>query len=127
MKKISLFAVMIIALSMTGCASNGFLMAKPKVLEYGQTCPAKNVDAELEVFRTIRPTQDFVEIAEITRGDTDDSWNLEQIKIKAREVGADAIIITGKSGSHCAGLPIGDMSYVVTEAYGISAIAIKYK
>ncbi len=47
MKKISLFAVMIIALSMTGCASNGFLMAKPKVLEYGQTYPAKNVDAEL--------------------------------------------------------------------------------
>ena len=120
-----LFITLIIILS--GCASNGFLMAKPEVLLYGKTYPSKNLDAETEIFETSRPKQEYIEIAKITCGDTEDSWNLKQILIKAREIGADAIIITGKSGSHGAGVPIGDMSYVATQDYGISAIAIKYE
>ena len=47
--------------------------------------------------------------------------------LKASEIGADAIIIIGRSGSYGSIVPIGNMAYAETEDYGISAIAIKYK
>ncbi|MFA6635573.1 MAG: hypothetical protein WCV56_00485 [Candidatus Omnitrophota bacterium] len=52
---------------------------------------------------------------------------MKQILMKAREIGADAIIVTGKSGSYGVGVPIGNIAYGVSEGYGITAIAIKYK
>jgi hypothetical protein len=56
-----------------------------------------------------------------------DKWNLEQITKKAREIGADGIIIMGKAGTLGVGIPIGTLNYVVTEEYGMTAVAIKYK
>jgi hypothetical protein len=46
---------------------------------------------------------------------------------KAREIFADAIIIIGKAGSSGVGVPIGNLTYVVSEELGMIAIAIKYK
>jgi len=51
---------------------------------------------------------------------------MKQILIKARQIGADGIIILGKSDSYGVGIPIGNMVYVTSESYGIKAIAIKY-
>ena len=115
------------AISLMGCASNGFLMAKPEVITYGQTYPAKSIGAKVDVFNTTKPEKNYIEIAQITCGDTDDSWNMKQILIRAREIGADAIIVTGRSGSYGVGVPVGNIAYGVAEGYGISAIAIKYK
>ena len=126
--KNTIFLIIIVSImNFAGCASTGFLMAKPKVLLYGQPYPPKSIDAKVDVFKTAKPDREYTEIGQITCGDTDDSWNLLQIQRKAREIGSDAIIILGKSGSQVVGVPIGNMTYAVAEDYGISAIAIKYK
>ena len=76
---------------------------------------------------TAKPTQEYIEFAQITVGDTNDKWYLEQITKKAREIGADTVIIIGKTGSYGVGVPIGYSAYVVNQGYGMTAVAIKYK
>lgn len=76
---------------------------------------------------TNNPAKEYLEFAQITCGDTNDNWNLEQITKKAREIGADGIIIVGKTGSSGVGIPMGTSTYVVSEDYGMIAVAIKYK
>lgn len=110
----------------SGCASTGFLMAKPKVTMFGKPYPAKSDDITVDVYMTSMPTNKYIEFAQIVCNDTNDKWCLQQILKKAREIGADAIIIIGKSGSASMGVPIGYSTYVVNEEYGMTAVAIKY-
>lgn len=127
MKYRTLFTLMLAIAILPACASTGFLMAKPKVTPFGQTYSAKRPDEKVDVYNTSRPDREYVEIARISCGDTDDSWNMKQILTKAREIGADAIIITGRSGSYGVGVPIGNTAFVTAEGYGMTAVAIKYK
>ena len=76
---------------------------------------------------TNKPTQEYEEFAQITFGDTNDKWSLEQITKKAREIGSDGINIIGKAGTSGVGIPMGTSTYVVSEEYGMTAVAIKYK
>lgn len=119
--------LLVSALIISGCASTGFLMAKAKVTLLGESYPAKNEDAKIDVYMTNKPTQEYVEFAQITCGDTNDKWSLEQITKKAREIGADGIIIIGKAGTSGVGVPIGNSTYIVSEDYGMTTVAIKYK
>lgn len=119
--------LLVTALIISGCASTGFLMAKAKVTLLGESYPAKSEDAKIDVYMTNKPTQEYVEFAKITCGDTNDKWSLEQITKKAREIGADGIIIIGKAGTSGVGVPIGNSTYIVSEEYGMTAVAIKYK
>lgn len=107
MKKLVLLFI-VSSLFFTSCSSTGFLMAKPKVLMYGQAYSAKEADAQIDIYTFVVPNKEYVEIAQITCEDSNDEWNLKQILIKAREIGANGIIIVGKE-------------------YGIKAVAIKYK
>ena len=108
----------------SGCVSTGFLMAKPKVTLFGNTTyPQKDVGAVIDIYMTNKPLQEYIEFAQITCGDTNDKWCLEQISKKAREIGADAVIIIGKAGS----ISMGSTYTVVSEGYGMTAVAIKYK
>ncbi|MCO5278622.1 MAG: hypothetical protein M9911_11575 [Saprospiraceae bacterium] len=128
MKKIGLIIfTLILALFLTRCASTGFLMAKAKVTLFGETYPSKDTEAKIDVFVTNKPTHEYIEFALITCKDTNDKWSFQQITKKAREIGADGIIIVGKAGSSGVGLPMGYSTYVVSEEYGMTAIAIKYK
>jgi hypothetical protein len=122
-----IICLVVLMLHLFGCASTGFLMAKPKVTMFGNAYPPKNNNATIDIYITAKPTQEYIEFARITIGDTNDKWCLEQITKKAREIGADAVIIIGKAGSHGVGIPIGYSAYVVSEEYGMTAIAIKYK
>lgn len=115
------------SLLLAGCASNGFYMAKPKVTMFGEKYPAKSESENIDVYMSSQPTKEFSEISKISCGDTSDKWNMEQIKKKAKEIGADGIIILGKSGSYGVGIPTETTAIIVTEEYGISAIAIRYK
>ena len=72
----------------------------------------------MDVFYTTKPDREYTEIARIICGDTDDSWNLEQILMKAREIGADAIIVIGRSCSYGVVVPVGNMAYAEAEGYG---------
>ena len=119
--------LLVSALIMSGCATTGFLMAKAKVSLLGESYPAKSEVAKIDVYITNKPTQEYVEFAQITCGDTNDKWSLEQISKKAREIGADGIILIGKTGTSGVGVPIGNLTYIVSEEYGMTAIAIKYK
>ena len=102
-------------------------MAKPKVILFGNTYSQKEAGMPIDVYMTNRPTQEYVEFAKISIRDTNDKWCLEQISKKACEIGADAIIIIGKAGSSGVGIPMGYSTYVVSEEYGMTAVAIKYK
>lgn len=106
-----------------GCASTGFLMEKPKLNLFGNAYPSKSENETIDVYITSKPTKDYIEFAQISCNDTDDNWNMQQVQKKAREIGADGIIIIGKSGTY----EVGYSNVVVSEEYGISAIAIKYK
>ena len=102
-------------------------MAKAKITMINEPYPAKEESANIEVYITNPPSAPYIELAQITCDDTEDDWCLKQIKIKAREIGADGIIILGKSASGGVGVPIGNMYYVSSEEYGMKAIAFKYK
>ncbi len=128
MKKLGFVILLIVSgLLFSRCASTGFLMAKAEVTLFGDSYPQKNEDAKVDVYITNKPTQEYIEFAQITCGDTNDKWSLEQIIKKAREIGADGIIIIGKAGSSGVGIPMGTSTYVVSEEYGMTAVAIKYK
>jgi len=103
-----------------GCASNGFLMAKPRMVIYGTTYPAKDVNTPVEIYRTQRPNRPYIEIG-------NDEYALNQILMKARSIGADAIIILGSASTTASGVPIGGVLYSSTQQYGFKAVAIKYQ
>ncbi|MBR4265366.1 MAG: hypothetical protein IKQ46_04835 [Bacteroidales bacterium] len=103
-------------------------MAKANVIMIGEPYPPKNNDAVIDVYITNKPTVEYIEFAQIRCNDTNDEWNLNQIKAKAREIGADGILITGKASIASFGVPIGMGMYsYLNEEYGINAVAIKYK
>jgi hypothetical protein len=123
MNRISLFSLLILVFFFSGCASTGFLMTKPEITMFGNSFPPKNEDETIDVYRTTLPTQEYIELAQIKCEDTEDSWNMQQILKEARKIGADGIIITGRTGSWGA---VGSGLYASSE-YGMTVIAIKYK
>lgn len=127
-KKIGFIIVLLVTiLGFSSCASTGFLMANAKVTLFDNSYPPKKEDAKIDIYMTNKPIQKYIEIAQITCGDTNDKWSLEQITKKAREIGADGIIIIGKTGSSGVWGSIGTSTYIVNEEYGITAVAIVYK
>jgi len=101
-------------------------MAKADAVMLTEAYPAKTQDAQFDVYYTNRPEKKYIELAQIICNDTDDNWNLKQIKIKAQEIGADGIIVLGKSSSAGVGIPVGTTYVVSEETYGMKAVAIKY-
>jgi hypothetical protein len=101
-------------------------MAKAKVTMYQEAYPPKEDNETIDVYRSKIPDKEYIEFAELSCGDTDENWSMKQIIIKAREIGADGIIIIGRAVSYGIGVPIGNMVYTSSEGYGIRAIAIKY-
>jgi len=91
--------------------------------------------ANIDIYYTNTPDKKYEEIAIIKVGDTDDDWSLKQIKIKAREIGADGAIIIDRTGSYVSvtGMGTGTDSFSTSsgigagESYGLEAIAIRYK
>jgi hypothetical protein len=122
-KMLPLFLITLFFLS---CASTEFLRPKAKATMYQGVYPAKNENELIDVYRLKTPEKQYIEIAELSCPDADENRAIKQIIIKAREIGADGIIIIGKAGSYGIGVPIGNMIYASTEAYGMSAVAIKY-
>ena len=110
-------------------------MAQPEVMMLREPGAPKSPTEQIDVFYTKQPDRNYEEIAKIEVGDTDDDWSMEQIKIKAREVGADGVIIIGRVGSYVYGTvsstSTGSFATGTTvgvgEGYGLVAIAIKYK
>lgn len=94
---------------------------------FGPTYPARDSTAAVEVFQSRLPDRPYTEIARIEVGDTDDKWSMRQILLKAREIGADAVIITGRVGSYATAVPVGQRSMAVAESYGMTAIAIRFR
>jgi hypothetical protein len=93
-KGLILVVVGIMASLFSGCASTGFLMAKPQVSIFNDTYPPKDENAAIDVFFTSKPTQEYIEFALISCRDTETDWNMNQILKAARRIGADAIILT---------------------------------
>ncbi len=115
-------------LALTAC------MARPIVTMYGAPFPARDADARVEVFQSQKPDRAYTEIARIEVRDTNDQYSMTQILQKARGMGADGVIILGRSGTVATGAPVGRTStgrpvgaMSVSQPYGTVAIAIRYK
>lgn len=119
--KIGIWLSLLIFIS--GCASTGFLMAKPEVTMFGDAYSPKSEDAKIDVYITSLPTTEYIEFAQIICNDTEDKWSMEQILKEARKIGADGIIVTGRTGTYV----VGGATYAAGRQYGITAVAIKYK
>ena len=137
MIKTNILAMLItlLGLVVVGCASTGFLMASPEVTMIGKAGSPKPPSANIDIYYTNKPEKKYEEIAMIKVGDTDDDWSIKQIKLKARELGADAAIIIGRPGSYVfvtgAGSSANSFSTSTGvgagQSYGLEAIAIRYK
>lgn len=126
------------------CLVTLFGCASTKVVYFGSIYPQKSADAKIDIFQTKQPDKKYIEIARIECGDTSDDWNMKQILLKAREMGADGIIIIGRVGSYSMMPMYGMTSGVVFgsnnsfsvfgsgfgmsagQGYGLVAVAIKY-
>jgi hypothetical protein len=114
-----LIVVVLLSAVLTGCAS---LMAKSEYTPFLQTIYApKHANDTIDIL-AMSPKREYVEIGIISCRDTDKTWNLSQVLLKAREVGADAIVITKKD--HLTGA---DPIVGAPIHYGLEAVAIKYK
>ena len=102
-------------------------MAAPKVVRFGPTFESRSPNAPVEVFQTRLPDRPYIEVASISVGDTDEEYCMEQTLLKAREVGADAVILKGRVGTTAVAVPVGGVAYAVGNEYGLSAIAIRFK
>jgi len=120
MKKIA--GVLIIAALLLGCATS----PQVKVMRY--TTEIFQPTSRIEVLHTKPVGRDYIEIGEISirlKKSTEENA-VVYLKEKARELGADAIIIMGDRSRGAVAVPIGSMAVAVPirELY---AIAIKYK
>jgi hypothetical protein len=128
MKKfINSILVVCIALFFSQCGTSGFMMSKPSVMIFGATYPPKSDTANIDMYMTLKPSKDYVEFARIICRDSNEKWNIEQVTKKARELGADGIIILGNAGNSGIGIPVGNAAYVSSSGYGITAVAVKYR
>ena len=118
-KPVMLFAV--IAIFLSAC------MSKAVVVLYGQPYPAKIDSVQIDVYRSIKPSKAYIEVGEISCKDTNKEWALNQLKIKAREIGADGLIILGPGPTSSGGYVVGNVVVSSSESNGYNAIAIRYK
>ncbi|MEI6740978.1 MAG: hypothetical protein WCK74_11775 [Gemmatimonadaceae bacterium] len=104
-------------------------MARPIVTMYGAPFPARGADARVEVFQSQKPDRAYTEIARIEVRDTNDQYSMSQILQKARGMGADGVIILGRSGTVATGAPVGraPVAVAVSQPYGTVAVAIRFK
>ncbi len=119
MKNIIYVLVLLVITTLQSCVS---------IVMLSSAYPAKAEDALIEVFVTNKPSKEYIEIALIKY---DSEWTeeatLNTIKAKARKMGADALIITGRVGSSGVVYTTGNVAFVSTETSGFAAVAIKYK
>lgn len=73
MKK--LLPLFIFIFFLVGCQSTGFLMAKAKVTMINEPYPAKDENANIEVYITTVPSEAYIEISQITCDDTENDWS----------------------------------------------------
>ncbi len=105
-------AMMLLGLLMAGCAT-------VMVDKYNKPYPPREAGAKLDIYDTKKPTVDYIEIAQIKSPDMDG------IKKKALELGADAIIM--KPEENAKGEAQLGSGFTLQSASTKVAIAIKYK
>lgn len=79
---------------------------------------------EVEIFQTKPPEKDYIELGILSVEAGDDA--IIDLKNKAREIGANAIIILGEKNKGTVAVPIGNMAYGVP-VNELEAVAIRYK
>ena len=111
-------------------------MAEPQVIMLGNPGTPKTEAEDVDIYYATRHEQDYREIARIEVGDTNDEYCMGQILLKARGMGADGVIVLGRSGSYSyvsetgARRTIGNTTTSsgvgVGAGHGLAAVAIRY-
>lgn len=101
--------------------------AVPKVIMFDSPFPPKPADAKIQIFSAAMPDRPFIEIAEISCSASSDKYNMKHILIKARQIGADALILKGNTGSSAVAFPVGKVAVAGSSGYGLRFTAIRWK
>jgi hypothetical protein len=126
LRTLSIVASLFIAsFFLSGCISSLYLKNDPLVVMFTDAYPAKDAQAIIDIYLTQSPPQPYVELAMITSRYADDATCLVQIKNKAVEMGADAVIIIGKAGLY--GSRSSSRGSYSGNGYGMRAVAIRYE
>lgn len=79
---------------------------------------------EVEVFQTNPPEKEYTELGLLSTETGDDA--IIDLKNKAKEIGANAIIIIGEKNKGTVAMPVGNMAYGIP-INELEAVAIRYK
>jgi len=125
MKKLILLFVLVLM----GCAS-------VKVVKYHEPFPPKELNAQIDLYDTVKPEKPYVEIGKLIYVSATSSVNeekaIEDLKVKARELGADGLILKGfvESNVSVPAYTVGSGNQTTTTYQSKKdyvAVAIKYK
>lgn len=111
--------LLILALILGGCST-----APPvKVKRY--TTAVYPPTQHVEVLHTKAPNRDYVELGELSVKANDEEA-IEYLVEKAKELGADAILLLGERQQGSIAMPIGQM-WMAIPAKRLTAVAIRYQ
>jgi hypothetical protein len=79
---------------------------------------------EIQVFRTAVPTRPYVELAEL-RTIAGDQRAIDALVQKAKELGADGLVILGEQAGDTVAVPVGGMWMAATDSF-LVAVAIRF-
>ena len=122
MKTINLIIILVISLFLSACYSVDFIKYSEET--YSAT-------TSVDVFRNKPVDREYIELGELSLRVKKGIFSNQEsvvlkLKEKAKEIGADAIIILGEESEGSVIVPIGDLYTSVDKRY-IIAIAIRYK
>jgi type IV pilus biogenesis protein CpaD/CtpE len=115
------FVLFNMLLLLSGCSTT-----QPTVMKY--TSEAFQPTQHIEIFHIKPPARDYIEIGEVSirlKKSTQENA-VALLSEKAKELGADALVIIGERSKGAVAMPVGSLAVAVPlrELYGI---AIKYK
>jgi hypothetical protein len=126
LRTLSIVASLFIAsFLLSGCISSMYLKNDPLVVMFTDVYPARSTQGIIDIYLTQAPSRPYVELAMITSRYADEATCLVQIRNKASEMGADAIIIIGKAGLY--GSRSSSRGSYSGNGYGMRAVAIRYE
>ncbi|MCW9705803.1 hypothetical protein [Fodinibius salsisoli] len=109
------FPLLLLLTIFISCSNVDFLRYTDQTFE-----PTK----EVKVFQTNPPEKDYMELGLLSAEAGNDA--IVDLKNKAKEIGANAIIILGERNKGTVAMPVGDMAYGVP-INELEAVAIRYK
>jgi hypothetical protein len=128
MKKSVLYLLLLpVALGLYSFTTQTAVQKEAVIELFDDAFPAKGKNAKIDLYVTQQPTKSYTAYARIVSRTKEYQFNLKQIQKAARTIGADGLLITTKTPSGTVVSNGSPATATISDYYGMTAIAIKYK